>query len=171
MSTPSDAVFTIADLSVVWIEANLTEDLLAKVKKGAAATVTVGAYPGERFAGKVGYIANVFDKDSRTIAARIEVANKDGRLKPEMFANATISTGKQLEAISVPDAAILIVQGQPSIFVSENGEFEVRAVETGEKLSGRTVIKSGLEAKEQVVIAGAYALKARLMKSQIGDSH
>ena len=171
LSTPSDAVFTIADLSVVWIEANLTEDLLAKVKKGAAATVTVGAYPGERFAGKVGYIANVFDKDSRTIAARIEVANKDGRLKPEMFANATISTGKQLEAISVPDAAILIVQGQPSIFVSENGEFEVRAVETGEKLSGRTVIKSGLEAKEQVVIAGAYALKARLMKSQIGDSH
>lgn len=171
LGTPSDAIFTVADLSVVWIEANLTDDLLAKVKKGAAATVTVGAYPNERFTGRVGYIANVLDKDSRTIAARIEVANKDGRLKPEMFANASIATGSQLEAISVPDAAILIVQGQPSIFVAENGGFEARAVETGEKLAGRTVIKSGLKAKEQVVTAGAYALKARLMKSQIGDSH
>jgi cobalt-zinc-cadmium efflux system membrane fusion protein len=171
LGTPSDAIFTVADLSVVWIEANLTDDLLAKVKKGAAATVTVGAYPSERFSGRVAYIANVLDKDSRTIAARIEVANKDGRLKPEMFANASIATGGQLEAISVPDAAILIVQGQPSIFVAENGVFEARAVETGEKLAGRTVIKSGLKAKEQVVTAGAYALKARLMKSQIGDSH
>ncbi len=113
----------------------------------------------------------MLDKDSRTIAARIEVANKDGRLKPEMFANAGISTGGQVEAISVPDAAILIVQGQPSIFVAENGGFEARAVETGEKLAGRTVIRSGLKAKEQVVTAGAYALKARLMKSQIGDAH
>lgn len=171
LGTPSDAIFTVADLSVVWIEANLTDDLLAKVKKGAVATVTVGAYPSERFAGRVAYIANVLDKDSRTIAARIEVANKDGRLKPEMFANASIATGGQLEAISVPDAAILIVQGQPSIFVAENGGFEARAVETGEKLAGRTVIKLGLKAKEQVVTAGAYALKARLMKSQIGDSH
>ena len=171
LGTPSDAIFTVADLSVVWIEANLTDDLLAKVKKGAAATVTVGAYPSERFTGRVAYIANVLDKDSRTIAARIEVANKDGRLKPEMFANASIATGGQLEAISVPDAAILIVQGQASIFVAENGGFEARAVETGEKLAGRTVIKSGLKAKEQVVTAGAYALKASLMKSQIGDSH
>ena len=171
LGMPSDALFTVADLSVVWIEANLTDDLLAKVKKGAAATVTVGAYPGERFSGRVTYIANVLDKDTRTVAARIEVANKDGRLKPEMFANASISTGGQLAAISVPDAAILMVQGQPSIFVNENGGFEARAVETGEKLFGRTVIRSGLKGREQVVTAGAYALKARLMKSQIGDSN
>lgn len=171
LGMPSDAIFTIADLSVVWIEANLTDDLLAKVKKGAAATVTVGAYPAERFSGRVTYLANVLDKDTRTIAARIEVVNQDGRLKPEMFANASISTGGQLQAISLPDAAILIVQGQPSIFVSENGGFEMRVVETGEKLSGRTVIRSGLKAGEQVVTAGAYALKARLMKSQIGDAN
>lgn len=171
LGTPSDAIFTIADLSRVWIEANLTDDLLAKVKTGAAATVTVGAYPGERFSGRVAYIANVLDKDSRTIAARIEVANKDGRLKPEMFANTSIATGGQLEAISVPDGAILLLQGQATVFVAEHGGFESRAVETGEKLSGRTVIKSGLKAKEQVVTAGAYALKARLMKSQIGDAH
>lgn len=168
LATPSEALFTIADLSVVWIEANLTEDLLAKVKQGAAATVTVGAYPGERFSGRVAYLANVLDKTSRTTAARIEVANKDGRLKPEMFANATIATGGQHEAISVPDAAIVLLQGQPTVFVAENGGFESRAIEPGEKLSGRTAVKSGLKAGEQVVTAGAYALKARLLKSQIG---
>ncbi|MDP2818916.1 MAG: efflux RND transporter periplasmic adaptor subunit [Polaromonas sp.] len=171
LGSPADAVFTIADLSKVWIEANLTDQLLSKVKTGAAATVTVGAYPGERFNGRVAYIANVLDKDSRTIAARIEVPNKDGRLKPEMFATANIATGGQLEAISVPDGAILLLQGQPTVFVSEGGGFQPRAVETGEKLQGRTVIKSGLKPKDQVVAAGAYALKARMLKSQIGDAH
>ena len=171
LGSPAEAVFTIADLSKVWIEANLTDQLLSKVKTGAAATVTVGAYPGERFSGRVAYIANVLDKDSRTIAARIEVPNKDGRLKPEMFATANIATGGQLEAISVPDGAILLLQGQPTVFVSEGGGFQPRAVETGEKISGRTVIKSGLKPKEQVVAAGAYALKARMLKSQIGDAH
>lgn len=168
LGAPADAIFTIADLSKVWIEANLTDQLISKVRVGAAATVTVGAYPGERFSGRVAYIANVLDKDSRTIGARIEVANKDGRLKPEMFATASIMTGGQLEAISVPDAAIVLLQGQPTIFVVEQEGFEARAVETGEKLPGRTIIKSGVKAKEQVVAAGAYALKARLLKSQIG---
>ncbi len=168
LGTPSDAIFTIADLSRVWIEANLTDQLVSKVRTGAAAIVTVGAYPGERFTGRVAYIANVLDKDSRTIAARIEVPNKDGRLKPEMFASASIATGGQVEAISVPDTAIVLFQGQPTVFVNEQGSFESRAVETGEKLAGRTVVTSGLKAKDHVVTAGAYALKARLLKSQIG---
>ena len=171
MGSPSEAVFTIADLSKVWVEANLTEDLLAKVKLGAAATITVGAYPGERFTGRVAYLASALDKDTRTTAARIEIVNKDGRLKPEMFANATIATGGKSEAISVPSDAILLLQGQPTVFVAEHGGFEARAVETGEKLPGRTVIKSGLKAGEQVVAAGAYALKARLLKSRIGDAY
>lgn len=171
LGSPSEAVFTIADLSKVWVEANLTEDLLAKVKLGAAATITVGAYPGERFTGRVAYLASALDKDTRTTPARIEVVNKDGRLKPEMFANAIIATGGKSVAMSVPNDAILLLQGQPTVFVAEHGGFEARAVETGEKLSGRTVIKSGLKAGEQVVAAGAYALKARLLKSQIGDAH
>ncbi len=176
LGTPSDPLFTVADLSKVWIEANLTEDTLAKVKVGSAATVTVTAYPVERFSGRVTYIASLLDKDSRTIPARIEVENKDGRLKPEMFATATIETSgagaaSKREVLSVPDAAILLLQGQPTIFVQEHGGYEPRAIEPGEKLSGRTVIKSGVEAGEKVVTAGAYALKARLLKSQIGDEH
>jgi cobalt-zinc-cadmium efflux system membrane fusion protein len=137
LATPSEPLFTVADLSKVWIEASLPETALSKVRVGAAATVTVSAYPGERFAGRVAYLAALLDKDTRTVGARIEVANKDGRLKPEMFASATIETGdKGAEAISVPDAAIVLLQGQPTVFVAEHGGFEPRPVELGDKFGG-----------------------------------
>ena len=172
LGTPATPLFTVADLSRVWIEANLTENALSKVHIGAGATVTVAAYPGVQFKGRVTYVASLLDKDSRTVPARIEVDNKDGRLKPEMFATATIDTnGAQREALSVADAAIVLLQGQPTIFVAKGEGFESRAIEPGEKLSGRTVIKSGVAAGESVVTAGAYALKARLLKSQISDEH
>lgn len=176
LASPNEPLFTVADLSRVWIEANLGEAMLAKVRLGAKATVTVSAYPGERFTGRVTYIANVLDKDSRTMPARIEVENKDGRLKLEMFATATIDTASasaepKREAITVPDASVVLMQGQPTVFVFEHGGYEQRAIELGEKLSGRTVVKSGLAAGDQLVAAGSYALKARLLKSQISDEH
>lgn len=176
LSSPNEPLFTLADLSTVWIEASLGEAQIGKVRQGAKAIVTVGAYPGERFSGRVTYIANLLDKDTRTAAARIEVDNKDGRLKPEMFATATIDVGganakAPAEVLTVPDEAIVLMQGQPTVFVFEHGGYEQRAIEPGEKLSGRTVIKSGVEAGEQAVSRGAYALKARVLKSQISDEH
>lgn len=176
LSNPSEPLFTVADLSKVWIEANLNETQLTKVRPGASATVTVTAYPGERFVGRVTYVASVLDKDSRTIPARIEVDNKDGRLKPEMFATATIDTNGTVstqkgEVLTVPDEAIVLIQGQPTVFVFEHDGFEARAIEPGEKIEGRTIIKSGLAAGDQIVAAGTYALKARLLKSQISDEH
>jgi cobalt-zinc-cadmium efflux system membrane fusion protein len=176
LSSPSEPLFMIADLSTVWIEANLSDTQIAKVRSGAKASVTVSAYPNERLSGRVTYIANTLNKDSHTISARIEVANKDGRLKPEMFANATIDVGgsgtKNAPAVlTVPDEAIVLMQGQPTVFVFEHDGYEARAIEPGDKLTGRTVIKSGLQADEKVVIAGVYALKARLLKSQISDEH
>lgn len=176
LASPAEPILVVADLSKVWIEANLTETMLAKVRVGAGASVTLDAYPGEQFHGRVTYVASLLDKDSRTVQARIEVENKDGRLKPEMFASATISSTpaagvEKREALSVPDAAIVLMQGLPTVFVFEHGGYEQRAILPGEKLSGRTVVKSGLAVGEQVVVAGSYALKARLLKSQIGDEH
>jgi cobalt-zinc-cadmium efflux system membrane fusion protein len=169
-------LFVLADLSKVWIEANLNESQIAKVRPGADATVSVAAYPGERFAGRVTYVASMLDKASRTIPARIEVDNKDGRLKPEMFATATIDTNgtswaQKGVALTVPDEAIVLLLGQPTVFVFEHGGFEARAIAPGEKFEGRTVITSGLTEGDQIVASGAYALKARLLKSQISDEH
>jgi cobalt-zinc-cadmium efflux system membrane fusion protein len=89
-----------------------------------------------------------------------------------MFATATIEVGdKSRDAVIVPDEAIVLMQGQPSVFVYEQGAYEIRPVEPGDRLSGRTVIREGLKAGDQVVVAGAYALKARKLKSQLGHGH
>jgi cobalt-zinc-cadmium efflux system membrane fusion protein len=176
LSTPSEPLFVIADLSKVWIEADLAEAMLARVSVGAEATVTVSAYPGEIFRGRVTYIAQALDKEKRTVPARIEVGNKDGRLKPEMFATASIiatsaSAKPAAEVLTVPDEAIVLMQGVPSVFVMEGSVYELRAVQPGRKLGGRTVVESGLAAGDKVVAAGTYALKARVLKSQISDEH
>lgn len=173
LAAPSEPMFAIADLGTVWIQADLSEALLAKVRVGASAKVSVPAYPGETFTGKVGHIAAMLDKETRTVAARIEVANADGRLKPEMFATAVIEVGgsDKREAIALPDAAIVLMQGQPTVFVYEQGAYAMRVVEPGERLAGRTVVKSGLVAGDEVVTAGAYALKARKLKSSVGHGH
>lgn len=168
---PSDqSLFTVADLSMLWIEADLFEKDLAKARPGTKASVTVSAYPGEVFKGKLTYISSTMDKESRTVKARVEVPNSDGRLKPEMFATAAIHTGSSAKALLLPEDAVLLVQGQPTVFLAEKDGFEPRAVEVGERAQGQIVIKSGIETGDAVVVAGAYALKARLLKSQIGDA-
>lgn len=172
LASPSEPMFTIADLSRVWIQAALPEAALAKVRLGANAKVSVPAYPGRTFNGRVGHIGAMLDKDTRTVAARIEVPNADGRLKPEMFATATIEVaGDKREAIALPDAAIVLLEGVPTVFVYEQGAYEARQVEPGERIAGRTILKSGVKAGDQVVTEGAYALKARKLKSQLGHGH
>lgn len=172
LASPSTPLFSVADLSRVWIQADLPEAALAKIRIGANAKVSVPAYPNKTFSGRVGHIGASLDKDSRTVAARIEVANADGRLKPEMFATATIeATGDKRDVISLPDAAVVLLEGKPTVFVYEQGAYEAREVEPGERIGGRTVLKSGLKAGDEVVTSGTYALKARKLKSQLGHGH
>jgi cobalt-zinc-cadmium efflux system membrane fusion protein len=172
LAGPDAGMFTIADLSRVWIQAALPEAALAKVAVGAPAKVTVSAYPGQTFEGLVGYIGAGLDKETRTASARIEVPNPDGRLKPQMFATATIEvSGEKREVISLPDAAIVLMDGQPSVFVYEQGAYAMRQIEPGERVGGKTVVKAGLKAGDEVVTAGAYALKARQQKSKLGHGH
>ena len=171
LATPDSFIFTLADLSVLWIEADLFEKDLGKVRVGASASVSTAAYPGATFKGRLTYISSTMSKETRTIKARLEVPNRDGRLKPEMFVSAAINTtGTSAKALSVPEEAVLLLQGQMTVFVAERGGFEPRAVEVSERTQGYAVLKSGVEAGESVVVSGAYALKARLLKSSIGDA-
>jgi cobalt-zinc-cadmium efflux system membrane fusion protein len=165
------ALFTVADLSTVWVETSLYDRDLGDVVVGAPAVVSLSAYPNQRFAGKVTYIGNILDKDTRTAMARVEVANADHRLKPGLFANVDIEKAERQAALRLPENALVLLQGQMTAFVVRGSGFEPRPVEIGERNGGMVVVKSGLEAGDLVVIAGAYALKAKLLKSQIGDSH
>ncbi len=170
LAQPDKSLFIVADLSSLWIEANLFEKDLGRVKVGAPATVSVSAYPGEAFPGRLTYISSTVDRETRAVPARVEVPNPDRRLKPEMFATAAVATAATTPALTLPQTAVLLVNGQPTAFVREAGGFEPRAVEVGDKVGSRIVVKGGIKAGEAVVVAGAYALKARLLKSQIGDA-
>lgn len=171
LSQPDKPLFTIADLSTVWVEGNVFEQDVRKLRVGAAAEVTVAAFPGHVFKGKVGYIASVMDKETRTLKARIDVPNADQRLIPEMFATAAIHASGGRRAILVPEESLVLVQGVPTVFVEDADGFEARAVDPGEKLRGRVAIKNGIKSGDLVVVAGTYALKARMLKSQIGEGH
>lgn len=161
------ALFTIADLSSLWLETNLYESDLGSVALGAQATVTVAAYPDERFTGKVTYISSTLDKETRTVKARVEIPNPERRLKPGMFANVLIEKATRRPVLSVPETAVVLLQGQMTAFVADGDGYTPRPVEISEQSGGRVVIKSGLEPGDEVVVSGAYALKARLLKSQI----
>lgn len=169
LAHPDKSLFTVADLSTVWIEASLFEKDLGKVKTGASVGVTVAAYPNEVFKGRLTYISSVMDKESRTIKARVEVSNADGRLKPDMFATAAIDTVTAGKALTVPANAVLLLEGKKAVFVREKEGFEKREVDLGDNLGGRVVVKAGIEERDAVVVDGAYALKARMLKSKIGD--
>ena len=171
LAKPDVSLFTIADLSVVWVEADVAEKDLARVRMGASAVVTVAAYPADSFKGRVTYVGGVLDKATRTARSRIEVPNAAGRLMPGMFATAAIQGGGATKVLAVPEAAVTLIQGLPTVFVEEAAGFEARAVDLGARSGGQVVVKSGLKAGELIVVEGVYALKARKLKSQIGEGH
>ena len=161
-------LFTIADLSSLWIETNLYERDLGSVAVGALATVTVAAYPDERFVGKVTYISNTLDRKTRTVKARVEVSNIERRLKPGMFANVLIEEAARRPVLTLPETAVVLLQGQMTAFIANpGGGYRPVPVEIGEQGGGRVVIRSGLKPGDVVAVSGAYSLKARLLKSQI----
>jgi cobalt-zinc-cadmium efflux system membrane fusion protein len=168
LAKPDTSLFTVADLSTVWIEADVAEKDLEKLALGAPVTIAIGAFPNDSFTGRVSYIANAFDRQTRTVKARIEVPNPNGRLRIDMFARATVDLASAHEALVLPQDAVLLVQDQAVVYVATDDGFELRPVELGERLKGRVVVTAGLKAGERVVTAGAYALKARQLKSQLG---
>ena len=171
LAQPDKALFTVADLSTVWIEANLNEKDLPKVGIGAMAEVSVAAYPNEVFRGRVAYVGASVDKESRTVKARIDMPNPQARLKPEMFATARIDTDVIGNGMVVPSGAVVLADNKKVVFVKEVDGFELREVELGEEFGGRQVVKAGLSSGDEVVVAGVYALKARAQKSKIGHGH
>ncbi len=173
MASPNDSLFTIADLSRVWIELDVFERDLANVRPGQSAAVTVTAYPSRAFSGRVIYLADIVDPQRRTARARIELPNADRALKPGMFARGTIQIGRDGSAVAVvPQAAVQKVKDRDVVFVpgTRSGEFRVVGVELGETLDGgRVVIRRGLIPGARVVTAGAFSLRSELVKDEIGE--
>jgi len=159
-------LFKIIDLSSVWIDADVFEKDLERVRLGQLVNVTATAFPGQTFSGRVILINSVVDPETRTVKVRTEVPNPDGRLKPDMFANVEIVTAAHRTAISVPLSAVLDDGGKSVVFVADGSSFVKREVALGLKSEDRVEIVQGLNAGDKVVTKGNYLL---MEQSKGGD--
>jgi cobalt-zinc-cadmium efflux system membrane fusion protein len=163
-------VFTVADLSRVWVQAEVYEKDLGRIRVGQSAFITVDTYPNQPFEGKVAYISDVLDPQTRTARVRCEVANHDMRLKTDMFANIELPTKFSKQAIAVPAGALQELEGKNVVFVRRSPtQFEKREVEKGVTVSNQMEIVRGLKPGEPVVTQGAFHLKSILAGSELGE--
>jgi cobalt-zinc-cadmium efflux system membrane fusion protein len=151
-------VFKIIDISRVWIDANVFEKDLERVRSGQDVKVAVPAYPGASFSGRVILVSSVVDPDTRSVKVRTEVPNPDGRLKPDMFANVEIITDLHRTAISIPQSAVLNDGGKSVVFVADGSGYKKQVVTAGIEGNDRVEIIDGLQAGDKVVVKGNYLL-------------
>ena len=167
---PSSVLFTIADLSTVWVQAEVYEKDLGRVKVGQMAFVTVDTYADQQFRGAVTYVSDFLDPRTRTAKVRCEVPNADVRLKLEMFANVSVPTTFSRRSLAVPAAAIQEVGDKTVVFIRRTAtEFEPRWISAGNNVQGIVEITNGLREGEPVVTAGAFHLKSILVGKDLGE--
>ncbi|MFP2923776.1 efflux RND transporter periplasmic adaptor subunit [Pyxidicoccus sp. 3LG] len=172
------SLFMVADLTELWVLLDITESQLAQVRAGQAVEITVKAFPGKRFTGRVDFIGDIVDEKTRTIPVRVVVPNTEGMLKPGMFAQAEIATtsGEQSDAaparLVVPREAVQKVGEEQVVFVpAGENRFTLREVRTGASSAKEVEILSGIEPGTSVVTQGAFILKSELSKESMGEGH
>jgi len=133
------------------------------VAEGDIVTIQVPAYPGEKFAGKVGHIGDVVDPATRTVKIRCIVPNKDHRLKPEMFAKVDVSDSGRHKVMSIPAKAVLTDGDKTFLIVATEGNvFRVRRVDVGPEVDGRIRVFGGITPGEKIVTEGAIFMKREI---------
>ena len=169
---PDRELFTVTDLSTVWVLADVYEKDLTKVRTGADATVRLDAYPDRTFTGRVAFIADSIDPESRTAKARVVVANPTAALKLDMFARISVPTADQRDALVIPLSAVQRIDNQPVVFVqTAANRFVRRNVELGTATGEVVEVRVGLKPGERIVSAGSFYLKTALLRERIGDEH
>jgi cobalt-zinc-cadmium efflux system membrane fusion protein len=158
INDPSQPIMTIADLSTVWVTALVPEKNVAAVSKNQDAEVSLVAYPDRVLSGKVLFVSDVIEPDSRRNKIRIAFANQDYALKPNMFATVTL-TGPEQSEVVLPSSALLMNNDRTSVFVAvAPWTFERRTVDTVLEEGSSVAIRSGIRAGDQVVVKGGILL-------------
>jgi Cu(I)/Ag(I) efflux system membrane fusion protein len=158
---PGEPVYRIADLSTVWIIADVYEQDLARIKVGARAMVEVDAFPGHHVEARITYLYPTLNTPTRTTPVRIELANRDGLLRPGMFAHVELAGGDAAPRLTVPNSAV-IDDGERQVVLLDlgNGRFRPQRVKVGRRDSERTEIADGLQAGERVVVTANFLIDA-----------
>ena len=156
-----DVLFRIADISTMWVLADVPEYDIGIVKPGQTVVIRVRSLPGRTFPGRVNLIYPQVNKETRTTKVRIEIANPDSILRPEMYADVEIATGTSRPVLAVPDSAV-IDTGTRQIVILDKGEgrFEPRQVSIGTRGGGFTEIRTGIVSGDKVVVAANFLIDA-----------
>ena len=167
---PERVLFSLADISRVWVQAEVYEKDLGRIQLGQTAFITVDTYPGEKFPGRVSYVSDSLDAQTRTVRVRCEVPNADHRLKLEMFVSVRLPTKFSRKAIAVPSGAIQDLEGKSVVFVrAGQTRFEIRRIQPGSIVDGQTEVAAGIRAGEVIVVQGAFHLKSVALGKELGE--
>jgi cobalt-zinc-cadmium efflux system membrane fusion protein len=171
MVGPEKTLFTVADLSTLWLMVDIYEQDLGKVRAGMQVKLSVSAYPRKEFRGRISYVGDVMDEKTRTVKARVSIDNRDGLLKPGMFATASIDSVKDSraeKAIAIPEEAVFLDGSERYVFIQKgDGTFAVRRVSVGPTSGAKIEIKEGLKVGDRVVTKGVFTLKSELKKETL----
>lgn len=156
-----DTLFRTADLSIVWVMAQVAENDIALVSEGQAAQVSLKAYPGDKLSGKVERIYPELNPATRTVPVRIVLANPRGHLRPGLYADLAFEPDTPEPVVAVPESALIDSGQRRVVFVAKGeGLFEPREVETGRRGGGHVEIRNGIEAGDEVVVRGNFLIDA-----------
>lgn len=157
---PSKSLFRVANITRLWVQAEVYETDLATVRVGQTARLRVTAYPDREFPGRVVRLADVIDPEKRTLRVYIEVANTpDRKLKPAMFGQVNLVTASGGRTVAVPNEAVQTEGPERFVFVKNGERFQRQNVVVGDRDDRYTAIRSGLVSGDEVVVRGAAELK------------
>ncbi len=167
---PADALFVVADLSRLWAVAQVPEQQVSQVKEGQSVSIEVPALGNEKLVGKLIYVGQTINPETRTVLVRTELDNRDGRLKPAMLATMLIEA-KSLERLVVPAGAVVRENDEDHVFVAEGeAAFRLVKVKLGPEQGGLRVVLSGLKGAEKVVVDGAFHLNNERNRKEMEGS-
>jgi cobalt-zinc-cadmium efflux system membrane fusion protein len=173
VKSPSEPLFTVASADEVWVVADVSQAAIRKVEVGMSATVLVDAYPARSWKGKIDWVAQQVDDENRTLPIRVALSNKNGVLKPGMYADVLMFPGDSNKHALVPVGAIQKVHGRRVVFVPTDKPqtFKPVTVDVGAEQDGMAEILSGLAPGDSYVSSGAFDLKATATAAARSASH
>jgi cobalt-zinc-cadmium efflux system membrane fusion protein len=162
-------LMTVADLSTLWALLDARETDLPHVTRGREVRITTSIYPDRVWQGRVDHVGDIVDEKTRTVKVRVIVRNDGRLLKPNMYIQGELPDAVSArDVLSLPQEAIQSIGGESVVFVREGADrFVARPVEVGERIGTRRELLRGLDGSELVVVAGAFNLKAELLKSTL----
>jgi membrane fusion protein, copper/silver efflux system len=152
-------LFRIADISVVWALADVAERDLGSIAVGQPVAVRARSFPGREFSGKISVIYPQVNRETRTARVRIELANADLALLPDMYVDAEIGTASGTSFVAVPDSSVLDTGSRQAVFIDKGeGRFEPRTVKLGRRGDGYVEVKEGVTEGEAIVTSANFLI-------------